>query len=265
MKQKKKQKLVQSSPGKILRRKFFIVFFMTAAAISIAFSFLFFFRVEKVSVLNNGKITTDEILVTADIAPGTHILSVNAKKAESSVLSLSSYIKSVQVKRHFPSEIVIETEEYTADFYVEIDEKYYLVTNALLILEEIPESELSEIDAAELRLPDVNTDEEKFGIGRKIIFSQKSDQERISLLMKTFSESNLFDSFTKLYLDEEANLTAVANGQYTIKFGNKKGLEKKLALCEEAMKYLSENMPSITGTLYAWTDEEVTFEINGVT
>ena len=265
MKQKKKQKLIQSSPGKILFRKFFIVFFMTAAAISIAFSFLFFFRVEKVSVLNNQKITTDEILAAADIASGSHMLSVNAKKAESSVLSLSSYIKSVQVKRHFPSEFVIEMEEYTADFYVKIEEKYYLVTDTLLVLEEISESELSDINTAELRLPEVNTDEKKFGIGKKIVFSKKTDRERIPLLMKTFSESNLFDSFTKLYLDEEANLTAVVNGQYTIKFGNKKGLEKKLSLCEEAMKYLSENMSSITGTLYAWTDEKVTFEINGVT
>ena len=42
-------------------------------------------------------------------------------------------------------------------------------------------------------------------------------------------------------------------------------MEKKLDLCEEAIEYLSQNMTSITGTLYAWTDEKVTFEINGVT
>ena len=265
MKQKKKTKTIRFSPGKILRRKFFIVFFMSVAAISVTFSFLFFFRVKTISVLHNQKITEEEILTAADIPLNRHMFSVNAKKAESSVLSLSPYIKSVNVKRKFPSEIVIESVEYTADFYVKIEEKYYLVSDSLLILEEISESELSDTEAAELRLPEVNTDEEKFGIGKKIVFLEKTDRETIPLLMKTLSESSLFDSFTKLYLDEEANLTAVVDGRYTIRFGNKKDLEEKLALCEEAVVYLTENMASITGTLYAWTSEKVTFEITGVT
>ena len=264
MKQRKKTKTIQSSPGKILRRKFLIVFFMSAAALSIAFSFLFFFRVKTISVLYNQKMTADEILAAADIPLNRHIFSVNVKKAESSVLSLSPYIKSVSVKRKFPSEIIIESVEYTADFYVKIDEKYYLVSDSLLILEEIAESELLDIEAAELRLPDIDTDEKQFGIGKKIVFLEKADKETIPLLMKTLSESSLFESFTKLYLDEEANLTAVVDGRYTIKFGNKKNLEEKLDLCEEAVVYLTENMASITGTLYAWTAEKVTFEITGV-
>lgn len=263
--QKKKQALIRSSPGKILRRKFLIVFVMSAAAVAITFSFLYFFRVKTVSVLHNQKITTDEILEAANIPLNRHIFSISAKKAEDSVLSLSPYIKSVQIKRNFPSEFVIETEEYTADFYVLIEEKYYLVTRTLLILEEIPEEELQNTHAAELRLPEIDTDEKKFKIGKTIVFKEKSDRERLPYLMEILSESSLFDSFTKLYLDEEANLTAVVNGQYTIKFGNKYDLEKKLDLCEEAVAYLSENMPTITGTIYAWTGEKVTFEMSGVT
>lgn len=265
MKQKKKIKMIQSSPGKIQRRKFLIVFLMSLTALSVTFSFLFFFRVKTISVLHNQKITTEEILAVSDIPLNRHMLSVNAKKAESSVLSLSPYIKSVSVKRKFPSEIIIETVEYTADFYVKIDEKYYLVSDSLLILEEIDEAELSGTQAAELRLPEINTDEKKFGIGKKIVFVEKADRETIPMLMKTLSESSLFDSFTKLYLDEEANLTAAWNDRYTIRFGNKKDLEEKLVLCEEAVAYLTENMASITGTIYAWTAENVTFEITGVT
>lgn len=265
MKQKKKIKMIQSSPGKILRRKFFIVFLMTLMAVSATFSFLFFFRVKTISVLHNQKITTDEILAVADIPLNRHMFSVNAKKAESSVLSLSPYIKSVSIKKKFPSEIIVETVEYTADFYVKIDEKYYLVSDSLLILEEIEESELLNTQAAELRLPEINTDERKFGIGKKIVFLEKTDRETIPMLMKTLSESTLFDSFTKLYLDEEANLTAVWDERYTIKFGNKKDLKEKLVLCEEAVTYLTENMASIKGTIYAWTSENVTFEITGVT
>ena len=264
MKQKKKIKMIQSSPGKIFRRKFLIVFLMSLMAVSVTFSFLFFFRVKTISVLHNQKITTEEILAAADIPLNRHMFSINAKKAESAVLSLSPYVKSVNIKRKFPSEIIIESVEYTADFYVKIDEKYYLISDSFLVLEEIDESELSNTQAAELRLPEVNTDEKKFGIGKKLVFLEKADRETVPMLMETLSESSLFDSFTKLYLDEEANLTAVWNGRYTIRFGNKKDLKEKLDLCEEAVAYLTENMASITGTIYAWTAENVTFEITGV-
>ena len=265
MKQKKNQKNISSSPGKILFRKFLIVFLMITAAISITFSFLFFFRIKTITVLQNKKITTDEILTAANIPLDRHVFSVNAQNAEASVLSLSPYIKSVNVTRVFPSEIRIETEEYTADFYIEIKNKYYLVSHTLLILEEISESEILNSGAAELFLPEINTDSKKFGVGKKIVFVEKKDRESIPLLMEAFSKSKLFDSFTKLDLDEEANLTAIISGQYTIKFGNKKDLEDKLLLCEEAVEYLSANMGSVTGTIHAWSSKKVTFEITGVT
>ena len=265
MKQKKMPKIIRSSPGKISRRKFLIVFFMTSAAIAITFSFLFLFRVKTVSVLFNKKIPSEEILAAADIPLNRHIFSVNAKKAESSILSLSPYIRSVSVKRIFPSQIIIESEEYTADFYVCIEKKYYLLSDTLILLEEIDESEITACGAAELRLPEINTDPKKFGFGKKIVFAEKEDKEFIPQLMETFAKSRLSDSFTHLYLDEKANLTAIVNGQYTLKFGNKTDLDQKLRQCEEAIEYLSENMPSVKGTLYAWTSEKVTFEITGVT
>ena len=265
MKPKKTQKSIRSSPGKILLQKFLIIFLMVVAAIIITFSFLFFFRVKTITILHNQKITSEDILTAADIPLNRHIFSANIKKAESSILSLSPYIKSVNIKRNFPSEIIIESEEYQADFYIEIDQKYYLITNTLLVLEEISQSELLNIDATELFLPEINTDSKKFGVGKTIVFLEKKDRETIPQLMKTLSQSTLFDSFTKLNLNEEANLTAVVNGQYTIKFGNKKDLDKKLKLCEEAVEYLSENMASITGTIHAWTSKKVTFEITGVT
>lgn len=265
MKQKKNQKTVHTSPGKIQIQKFLIVFLMIATAIAITGSFLFFFRVKTISILNNEKITSEEILEVANIPLNRHMFAVNAKKAESSVFSLSPYIKSVNVKRDFPSKIIIETEEYTADFYIEIDEKYYLISHTLLMLEEISQSELAQTGAAELFLPEINTDEKKFGIGKTISFMEKKDRESIPLIMETLSKSEFFDSVTKLDLDEEANLTAIVNGQYTIKFGNKKDLEKKIGLCEEAITYLSENMASVTGTIHAWSAQKVTFEITGVT
>ena len=256
-----KPKQIKLTTGKILRRKFFIIFLMTVSAVLISFCFFRFCRVKTVTVRNNTEVDTATILETANIKINSHLFALNANKTESSVLNISPYIKTVQVKRNFPSEIVIEIEEYEADYCILVLEKYYLMTDTLLLLEEIPESEIGDHGTAFLNLPEINTDAKKFGIGKKIVFTEKAAGDYVSEALKTVSESFLSNSLYALSLHEEANIIARINENYTLRLGNKKDLADKLALCEEAVNYLKENMPGVTGTLYAWTTKQVTFEL----
>ena len=236
---------------------------MTATAFLIIFGFLRFCRVKAVTVLNNQAVDSATILEKANVKINKHLFSVNIAKIEKNILQTSPYIKSVQAKRNLPSEILIEVEEYKADFCVQILDKYYLVSDTLLVLEEISESEAAAHPSALLTLPEINTDEGKFGIGKKIVFIDREKGNFVSEILKTVTSSFLSDSLTSLSLHEEANITAVANNRYTLRLGNKKDLEKKIAMCEEAIAYLRDNMPSVTGTLFAWSTKQVTFEITG--
>lgn len=258
-----KQKIIQSTAGKIARRKYFIIFIMTASAILISFCFFRLCRVNLITVRNNATVDTKQILESADIKLNKHLFSVNLQKIEEAVLNTSPYIKSVQVKRNLPEEIVIEVEEYEADFCISVLNRYYLVSDTLLMLEEIPEAEALRHPAAFLELPEINTDEKKFGIGKQVVFTEKENNTFVSQILTTISQSNLANSLTSLSLAEEANITAVVNNRYTLRLGNKKELAKKLAMCEESIAYLQENMPSVTGTLFAWTTKQVTYEITG--
>ena len=258
-----KQKIIKSTTGKILCRKYFIVFIMTVSAILISFWFIRFCRVNTISIHNNSAVSTEQILETANIKNNKHIFAVNVKKIEAAVLETSPYIKSVQVKRNLPSEIVIEVEEYKADYCVSVLNKYYLVSDNLLVLESISEAEMITHTSALLTLPEVNTEEKKFGIGKKLVFVDQEDDTFVSETLKTISESTLSGSLTSLTLHEEANITAVVNNRYTLRLGNKKELAKKIDMCADSMEYLQTNMPSVTGTLFAWTTKQVTFEITG--
>ena len=258
-----KQKIIKSTTGKILCRKYFIVFIMTVSAILISFWFIRFCRVNTISIHNNSAVSTEQILETANIKNNKHIFAVHVKKIEAAVLETSPYIKSVQVKRNLPSEIVIEVEEYKADYCVSVLNKYYLVSDNLLVLESISEAEMITHTSALLTLPEVNTEEKKFGIGKKLVFVDQEDDTFVSETLKTISESTLSGSLTSLTLHEEANITAVVNNRYTLRLGNKKELAKKIDMCAESMEYLQTNMPSVTGTLFAWTTKQVTFEITG--
>ncbi len=246
-----------------MRRKFFIIFFMTVSAFLITFCFIRFCRVKSVTVQNNAEVSEAAILEKANIKINKHLFSVNIKKIKKAVSQTSPYIKSVHVKRNLPSGITIEIEEYKADFCVQILDRYYLISDILLILEEIPESEATVHPSAMLKLPEINMDEKKFGIGKKIVFMEQENDVFIAETLKTVTQSFLADSLTSLYLHEEANIIALVNNRYTLRLGNKKELAKKLDMCEEAIVYLQTNMPSVTGTLFAWSTKQVTFEITG--
>ena len=236
---------------------------MTVSAVLISFCFIRFCRVKSVTVRNNATVSTTAILESANIKADKHLFAVNLKRIGASVLESSPYIKAVNVKRSFPSEIVIEVEEYEADYCVPILNKYYLVSDSLLVLEEIPEAQISTHPSALLRLPEINMDEKKFGIGKKLVFTEKEDNTFVSEILKTVGESFLADSLTSLSLQEEANIIAIVDDRYTLRLGNKKELATKIAMCKESIDYLRDTMPSVTGTLYAWSTKQVTFEITG--
>jgi hypothetical protein len=258
-----KQKTFKTTTEKILLRRFFILFIMTASAVLISFCFIRFCRVKSVVVRNNATVSTTVILENANIKADKHLFAINVKKIEQTVLKSSPYVKAVNVKRSFPSEIIIEVEEYEADYCVPILNKYYLVSDTLLVLEEIPEAQISTHPSALLRLPEINIDEKKFGIGKKLIFTEKEAGAFVSNILETVNKSFLADSLTSLSLQEEANIIAVVDDRYTLRLGNKKELAMKIAMCKESIDYLRDTMPSVTGTLYAWSTKQVTFEITG--
>ncbi|MBQ2989165.1 MAG: FtsQ-type POTRA domain-containing protein [Clostridia bacterium] len=258
-----KTKIIKSTTGKIFRRRFFILFIMTVSAILITYGFMRFCRVKSVTVHNHKEVEEAAILEKANIKTDKHLFSVNLQKIEAAVSQISPYIKSVQVKRKLPSEITIEIEEYTPYFCIQILDQYYLMSDELLLLEKITEAEAAAHPAALLKLPEINMDEDKFGIGKKIKFEEKENDAFVAETLKIVTNSFLKDCLTSLYLHEEANITALVSDRYTLRLGNKKELAKKIAMCEESIAYLRENMPSITGTLFAWSTKQVTFEMTG--
>ena len=234
---------------------------MTVTAFMLTLGFIRLCRVRSVTVRNNTAVTETAILEKANVKINKHLFSVNLQKIENSVLQTSPYIKSVSVTRVFPSEIRIEVEEYEPDFCIQVLGRYYLVSDTLLLLQEIPESEVAAHPSALLNLPEINTDEKKFGLGKKIAFKNQEDSTFVSNTLKIVRESFLSDSLTSLSLNEEANIIAVIGDRYTLRLGNKKDLDQKIAMCEESVNYLRDHLPGVNGTLFAWSTKQVTFEI----
>lgn len=251
--------------GALKRRRFFIVFIIGAIALLATVYFSVFCRVKLVTVENNVKITDPIILSEVNIPPYRHLYSLSERKVEKEILAISPYVKSVEMERKWPSEIILILEEYSADYYIIEDGRCFLLSDTLFVLEEIPLTEIEEHGAAYLALPEIKADEYyTIAVGTTLRFADKENDTYIGGLMQTVSASPLSEGITSLTLDEKANITADIDGKYHLKLGNAKELEKKLALCEASVRYLTENMAGVTGTLHAWTTEKTTFEITGV-
>ena len=252
--------------GAVKRRRFLIVFIVSALALTATVWFSVFCRVKLVTVENNEKVSDTVILTSLDIRPYRHLYSLSANKVEKEIMALSPYVKNVSMKRKLPSEIVITLDEYTADYYILKDEKCYLVSDTLFVLEEIAAEDLEMTEAAPLALPEIKEDNKfyTFGIGKTLRFADSENDTYIKDLMKTIAESPLGDRITALSLDEKANITAEIDGKYLLKLGNAKEIKRKLDLCHADIVYLSENMTGVKGTLHAWNADRITFEITGV-
>ncbi len=252
--------------GAVRRRRFLTVFIIGALALAFTIWFAGFCRVTLVTVENNEKISDTVILSELNIKPYRHLYSFSESKMEKELLALSPYIKSAHMERRLPSELVIVLEEYSADYYIIKGDSCYLVSDTLFILEEIPLTEIAEHDAAYLALPEIKEDNDyyTFGVGKTVRFADAENDTYIQELLKTVSESSLGERITSLTLDERANITADIDGKYHLKLGNAKEMKNKLSLCNASIRYLTENMTGVKGTLHAWTAESVTFEITGV-
>ena len=245
------------------RRKALIVFVISAIALCLSSYFLLFCRVNEITIGGNTTISEEAIREAIRIKNGRHLFSIDETKLENAVLAISPYVKSVHTERTLPSKLSITLEEYSADYYIIKDEKCYLLSDTLFVLEECTLSEIENIRAAHLMLPNAINDE-KFAIGKIIQFEDKETDNYIKELLASFAASPISETFTSLSLDEKANITAMIGGKYYLKLGNSKEIEKKLSLAKGAVDYLSKHMAGVAGTLHAWSTEKVTFEITGV-
>lgn len=94
-----------------------------------------YFNIKNIEVENNRNISSDEIIKLSDIKRGKNIFYLDLRQSKTNIAK-NSYILSVEIRRKLPSMIKISVEERTAVFYIKKGEKYLVVDNNGVILEE---------------------------------------------------------------------------------------------------------------------------------
>ncbi len=243
-------------------------------ALLLAAWFLIGCRVKTISVENLRYTPEPTVLDAAGIRAGRHLYAISEKKLTNSLCAESPYIRSVSLKRTLPSGITICVEEYELAYYVEFEGFCYLLSSELLILEETTPDKARSLGAAPLQTlpiqaPKLPKDAPegtpvKLTVGEKLAFKTKSDFSRTQTMLTAIRSGDFAQDITAVDLSDPFELTITVSDKYKVILGNEKHLTEKISRVQGALRYLTENMYGITGTLYARSDAPVTFEITGV-
>lgn len=141
MKDLNRNELIIRRRKKIVRRRF-MIFSLLLIIVSIMLLYnLETFDIKEIFVINNEKVTKDDIIKLSAIEKGNNIFYTSFFKAKKNI-STNPYIKDVKIKRKLPSFIEIEVNERKEKIYFKKENSYYILDEKVILLnksESIPE------------------------------------------------------------------------------------------------------------------------------
>lgn len=224
---KKTQKVISKKEQEIKKRKRMKKFrilkyaFLVLCVIGIIIGTMTspLFNIKQIEVQGNEKISKEEIISLSQIVTDENTYKVNVNKVKEQILE-NPYIKSVQIKRKLPDEVIITVEERSTTYMIEYGNAYAYINNQGYILEISSEKlDVPIIQGAETELDNLipgqrlcNNDLEKMSTIIKIMeVAQNNDIANLITRIDIENDQNykiLFESEQKVaYLGDETDLS----------------------------------------------------------
>ncbi|MCY6354038.1 cell division protein FtsQ/DivIB [Clostridium sp. ZS2-4] len=130
-----KNELIEKRRKKIRMKRYITIIVILIAVVVTLCLKLSYFNIKDIKVLNNRNIGSEEIKKLSQINLGENIFYLNLRKNRTAILS-NPYILKADIKRKLPNKINIYVEERTAVFYVKQNDKYLVIDEKGIVLEE---------------------------------------------------------------------------------------------------------------------------------
>ncbi len=243
---------------KLKTKHILIIIFFSSAIIAFAIWFLLFCRVKTVNIYNNVYTTSEDVEVSSQIKIGNHMFGLDLEKSKQEIIKNNSYIKSVKIDRKLFDEINISVIEFKPSFYTNYENEKYILSDDFHVLGKYEGDTETVYNLKEIILPELKTCE----VGKKLELNSGVISEYEEIL-KILLSSELGDEISRFSLKSKYDLEILYNNKYTLVFGSHKDLSQKISTCIKAIKYIGEKTPNVTGILYAYSPDEVSFQITG--
>ncbi len=219
-----------------------LVLFIFVAIIATMTSPLF--NIKKITIEGNEKITSDEIISLSQINIEENTYKLNMKKVKERILE-NPYIKSVEIKRKLPSDILISVEERKTTFMIEYGSSYVYINNQGYILEVSSEKlEVPIIQGAE-------TNVEDFVPGNRMCREDLEKMSTVIKIMEIATSNEISSLVTRIDIQSKQNYKLVFEKDQKVAYiGDETDLNTKIL----SIKSILERESGIQGEIFVNMD-----------
>ncbi len=212
-KKKKKLKLI----------KWMSIIILLALAIAL-FMMSSIFNIKQIAVLNNSKISSEEIVSLSTLTTGTNMFKTTNKAIRNNIKT-NSYIEDVKIKRNINGTVTLEVEERTPTYMIKFANAYVYINNQGYMLE---------ITESPLELPTISgftTSEEEMKAGNRLGKEDLEKLEDVIKIVEASKNSPLANIITEIDIADSFNYKlTVKKEKKTILFGDISNINIKLQM-----------------------------------
>lgn len=250
-----KYKIKKNKDGKQTqkRRNFKIIKWTTFAILIITSIILFMmssvFNIKQIVVLNNSKISSEEIISLSKLTTGVNMFKIS-KKSIKNKIKTNPYIEYVNIKRSISGTLTLEIKERIPTYMLKFANAYVYINNQGYMLE---------ITETPLELPTITgfkTPTESIVEGKRLVIEDLKKLEDVIKIMETAKSNSLANIITSIDISDSTNyILTIQSEAKTVQFGDTTNANIKVLKIES----LIEQEKGVEGEIYFQNSEKTVF------
>ncbi len=192
-KQIKKKKTIKKKTRKII---ICTILFVIALAIIVMIMLSGLFPIRKITVINNYKVTKEQIIQNSHLEEGKNIFRTLNKTIKSGIKT-NAYIEDVKVTKKINGEIVLDVEERTATYMLPNENGYAYINNQGYVLE------ITEVAQELPIIKGYGTD--KLVLGERLSIQDLKKLELVIQIMEVAKNNGIVEKISAIDIANEAN------------------------------------------------------------
>lgn len=239
--------------------KTYILLFMLSFLFVFA-SFTLLFKIKKVYIYGCEKYSQQEIIEASGIRLGENLLLFNKDKAAENITNSFAYVEKTEISKKLPGSLEINIKLETPEFFIENNEKYFLISLSGSVLEISGQEFDGVLKVKGLTLNNLDVLNSLEYVDKKIVINYQNEQEKLDLEEIKNNVKNIFqDKIKEINIKNRDKITLSYENRIEIIIGDMKNINYKMQtakeiistkLCEEDKGSLDVSLVETDGKSY---------------
>ena len=188
------------------------------------------FNIKKIEVINNNKVSSEEIINLSTLTYGVNMFKISNKKIINGVKT-NAYIENVKVKRSINGTVTLDIEERKPTFMLKFANTYVYINNQGYMLE------LSEKSLEIPILAGYTTPNEEIKAGNRLNIEDLNKLDDVIKIIEASKNSPLANKITKINISDSNDYKlTVSSEKKTVRIGEMTNVNIKLQMAGQVFK-----------------------------